>query len=120
MLVACSDVPSETKLSSNTITVAYTLAELGSYDAGGWHPPSRGLVAEAETAIQIARVYLSSLVPVDWAANSINWSVDSRDQDQWVVSLADPGCPSRTCTGGGWAITIRKSDGAITGVYAEQ
>jgi hypothetical protein len=116
ILLGCSDPPTETKLPSNTIT----MAELGSYDASGWHPPSGGLVAEAETAIQIARIYLSPLVPADWAANPANWVADAGDENQWVVGLYEPRCPPGTCLGGGWMIMIRKSDGAITGVYAGQ
>jgi hypothetical protein len=116
-LLACCDEPSETKLPSQLTT----LQKFGSYDASGWHPPSGGLVADAETAIQIARIYLGPLVPADWAANSANWHVGSEDPDHWQVGLSHPSCPPRACQGGGVGVVeIRKSDGAITRIYGDQ
>lgn len=87
-LVSCNERPAPDVLPQPGLPPQVSMLSLGAYDAKGWHPPPNGLVADSETAIRVAQVYLGRLVPADWARDTRNWGARPQGEDQWMVGLS--------------------------------
>lgn len=85
-----------------------------------WHPPERGVVRDAKTAISVARLIWFSINPELGRSDDLTWQsgmIATSENGVWkVVQKPSP----KGHIGGGLEIDISGYDGRVVGIYLTQ